>query len=362
MGQHFGVRLVSMSFNEHTGVGIVEYGVRLLKSLKAKKSDAKFYGVSLANGNLTNTPKDLYKKKPNEKIKNPDLSHYLDPGFVVKDALFFARFHKDKYIVTVHDLDFLNRNYDSWKMLNQYTDPRTSLRMFVPFITWPFASALRWYGVKSMMKSTKRIVCVSEKTRDEIVRKFHIPQKMCPIVYPIISDEFEPIPKKEHSKIIIGHISSYMPNKNVGSLIKAFKMTKSKNLELRLYGQPPPFRIDDDKRIKYKGFVSTRKLPSIFNSFDVFVFPSTWEGFGMPIMEAKKCKVPVITYKKGHITDIVKRHTLQFSHEEDLAKMLENQEWRGVDVEKAYNDVKKCSSDYVAKRMIKIYKEVLNGK
>ncbi len=362
MERHSDIRLVSINFNEHTGTGILEYGVRLLKALKAQKSSLRFYGVSFASGNLAGTPNGLYKRVTTEKVENPALSHYLDPGFVVKDALFSTKFHKSKFIVTVHDLDFLIKNKGSLKLLNQYTRPFTLLRRPLALLGGPFIIVVRAISTKSILSTARRFVCVSEKSRDEMINKFHIPMKKCPIVYPIISNEFKPMSRTKHKKIIIGHISSYLPNKNVGALIKAFKMTNSKDLELRLYGQVPPFKIGDDKRIKYKGFVATEKLPEIFNSFDVFVFPSTWEGFGVPVMEAKRCKIPVITYQKGDLTDIVKRNTLQFKDEEDLARILENKGWKDVNIDKAYNDTKKCSPDYVAKQMIKIYKDVLKEK
>ena len=80
----------------------------------------------------------------------------------------------------------------------------------------------------------------------------------------------------------------------------------------------------------------------------------------MLVMEAKKCKVPIVTYEKGEITDIVKRHTLQFKDEQNLTRMLEERAWKSVDVEEAYRDVDKCSGHYVAKKTIDVYRKVLN--
>ncbi len=80
----------------------------------------------------------------------------------------------------------------------------------------------------------------------------------------------------------------------------------------------------------------------------------------MPAMEAKKCKVPVVTYEKGEITDIVKKHTLQFKDEQNLTRMLEERAWKSVDVEEAYRDVEKCGGHYAARKTIDVYRNVLN--
>ena len=122
-------------------------------------------------------------------------------------------------------------------------------------------------------------------------------------------------------------------------------------------GAKLPFEIADDKRIKYFGHATD--TVKMYNSFDVFVFPSLWEGFGMPIMEAKRCKIPVITYKKGELPNIVKRNTLQFKNERDLVNILENMKWKKVDVNKAYKDTKKCEEKLVIKELEKMYKKVL---
>lgn len=141
-------------------------------------------------------------------------------------------------------------------------------------------------------------------------------------------------------------------------MVSAFKRTKNPNLELRLYGANPPFKIDDS-RIHYFGHVKDKDLPRVLNSFDVFVFPSRWEGFGMPIMEAKKCMVPVITYKKGDLPSIVKAHTLQFKDEKDLTSILEKNKWKKIDTKAAYKDTRKTSPRYVAKQMNEIYHKIL---
>jgi glycosyltransferase involved in cell wall biosynthesis len=356
------VELVSASFNEHTGTGIIEYGVRLAKALEKEGGSFDYYRTSLIKGNVFGTPKHLYKETgTSNKIENPDIIHYMDPGFVTIDATIKRwRLRNKNIIVTIHDLDVFKNVNEGFKLATKYTNPLAFLRRPLAAIVTPFAIIIRLAATKFIVKRAKKIICVSENTMNDVIKTFNLKKEMCVVIYPIIGNEFRPINvKKKSKKTIIGHLSSYLPNKNAGTLINAFKKTKSKNLELHLYGPVPPFKINDDKRIKYFGFIPTEKIVEALNSFDVFVFPSTWEGFGAPAMEAKKCKIPVITYSKGKLPDIIKRNTLQFDNEEHLIKIFENSEWKKVDINKAYLDVRKCDSSYVAKQVIRVYKKAL---
>lgn len=361
MAKRYSVRLVSASFNEHSGTGIIEYGVRLAKALNGQKCDIDFYTASLVKGNVFATPKHLYEEADEcRKVENPDIIHYLDPGFAIGDALFHPKAFS-KSVVTIHDLDMFKSTSTGLRLTKQYTNPLAFFRRPLIIIVTPFALVLRNFATKFVVKRAKKLVCVSEKTRDELVKAFKIKPERCAIAYPIIGNDFKPMrTRRNRKKTIIGHFSSYLPNKNVGTLINAFKQTKSDNLELHLYGGSLPFRINDDPRIKYHGFVSTERLPRVLNSFDVFVFPSVWEGFGMPIMEAKKCKIPVITYAKAELPNIVKRNTLQFKDQPDLTRMLEHAEWKRVDTKKASGDAKACSGETIARNMIGIYKEIIS--
>ncbi len=102
------IKLVSASFADHSRVGIIEYGVRLLKALKSEKSEFEICELPLVKGNIFHMPKRLYVEKPQHpKAKsNADLTHYLDPGFITFDALFNPfGFRRSKYVMTMHDLD-----------------------------------------------------------------------------------------------------------------------------------------------------------------------------------------------------------------------------------------------------------------
>ncbi len=356
------VKLVSISFNEHSGLGIIEYGVRLAKALQKQKSDLDFYMYPLVKGNVFMTPRrQCTPIRVRKLVESPDVIHYLDPGFIIRDVILGRRkLLSSKFIVTVHDLDMFRGTNETIRIMRQYTNPLAFIKKPLLIIGTPLSLVIRHFATKFVINHASKFICASENTRDELSKRFKIDKNKCVVVYPIVSEHFRRIrTRKTKRKIIIGHLSSYLPNKNARILIDAFKKTTNKNLELHLYGGTLPFKVGDDKRIKYFGFVPTEKIPRVLSSFDVFVFPSIWEGFGMPVMEAKKCGVPVITYAKGALPDVVKRHTLQFKDEADLTRMLENIGWKKINTKKAILDAKACDENDIARKMIKIYKNVI---
>ena len=110
------------------------------------------------------------------------------------------------------------------------------------------------------------------------------------------------------------------------------------------------------------GFAPEDRLVSIYDSFDVFVFPSHYEGFGIPIIEAQARGLPVIIYKYGKIPKEVRRYCIEAESPEHMAQIIENLKENG------YNEkLRKKATEYArgftwertAKATIDTYKMVL---
>ncbi|MGC8533336.1 MAG: glycosyltransferase family 4 protein [Candidatus Parvarchaeum sp.] len=359
------VLLVSVSFAPRSGLGIIEHGILLYKGLKkhAKWIDVKayslsnkrlFYMINKANRKFT-----LNEDLADSWIKGkPDIIHYMSPGIFVSSLFIKPVLNiKSKQVVSIHDLDMFKK-IPKIGLDNYVNKATTKGYMYLPVKAMNrFAHVMEKRGMLLAIKKADHILCVSENTRKDLINMGVKPSRIS-VIYNIVGKNFKKIKKNRNKdKIIIGHLSSYAYNKNAETLIKAFKKVKSDKFELHLYGAKLPFDISDDKRIKYFGHAAN--TVKMYNSFDVFVFPSLWEGFGMPIMEAKRCRIPVITYRKGELPDIVKRNTLQFKNEKDLTEILEKMKWKKVNLDKAYNDTKECEEEVIIKKLEEMYKKVL---
>ena len=362
MKKKINLLLVSANFMPGSGVGIVEHGIRLYggiqkyaKDINARPfslfGDSFFYMINRKTRNLG--PSKL--KKNHNKIANPDIIHYLSPGAFMSSMLIRPLFNmKAKQIVTIHDLDMINKIPKIG--IHNYTNKASSHGSMKTVNS--FLNLMEKRGIALSLKKADHLLCVSENTKNDLIRTFGVPSDKISVIYNIVGSNFKKTAgKRDNKKIIIGHLSSYAYNKNAEVLVKAFKNVKSDKFELHLYGAKLPFDISDDKRIKYFGYADD--VVKMYNSFDVFVFPSLWEGFGMPIMEAKKCMLPVITYKHGELPDIVKRNTLQFNDVNDLSKILEGRKWSKINLKAAYEDTKKCGEKYIINMTEKLYKKVL---
>ncbi len=281
-----------------TGLGVIKYGVSIAKNMKAY-GGLDFREVSIFDlGGFFHLLwiglKSIFKREF-------DVIHFTEPTSV----LFWIWIRAGKRIVTVHD--YIPFSFDAAEMR------KYGIRGFfmkpVETIFRPFFGFWGYLFARAGMTLSDEIICETYDTVKDLVRLASVKKTKCVIVPPMV----EPIPihKRRQKKTIIGHASSYALNKNVGMLLSAFEKVDDPNIELHLYGSGFPYKVID-KRIKYFGFVDKKTLYKAYNSFSVFILPSVWEGFGLPIIEAKSCKVPVVTYAKGRIPSIVKRNTLRF--------------------------------------------------
>ncbi|EEZ92665.1 MAG: hypothetical protein BJBARM4_0732 [Candidatus Parvarchaeum acidiphilum ARMAN-4] len=104
------------------------------------------------------------------------------------------------------------------------------------------------------------------------------------------------------------------------------------------------------------GFLAEEKIVDTLNSFSVYLSTSTVEGFGMPIMQAKACKIPVLCYD-GDLPEIVKRNTLLWN-DKNIEEILKNRSWEKANVEKAYLDAEECRAEKVVPKIINVYNEI----
>ncbi len=105
---------------------------------------------------------------------------------------------------------------------------------------------------------------------------------------------------------------------------------------------------------------------NFYNSLDIFVFPSSYEGFGLPIMEAKRCGIPVMLMKKAMISREIKKHCMEYDSIEDLIEKLkfayQNRKLMKSVGEASHKDAAKFSWKKTVDAAIKGYDKILFGR
>lgn len=207
----------------------------------------------------------------------------------------------------------------------------------------------------------------SKQTLEEAV-KWGYPRDRIFIINHGVDERFlTKIPKKPKHGFRVGFIGALNPRKNISFAIEAFRHVKAKNATFEIWGNRNSQydilveQARDDPRIKFMGFAPEDAIVQIYDRFDAFAFPSVYEGFGLPIIEAQSRALPVILYKKGKIPQETRKHCLEAFDERDMARIIDKLAREGYS-EKA----RKAATDYArgftrqkeALRTLEVYREI----
>jgi glycosyltransferase involved in cell wall biosynthesis len=163
----------------------------------------------------------------------------------------------------------------------------------------------------------RRVIAISESTRSDLVRLFGLPRSKVDVAYPGVSPLFQPLPaeavaafraERQLPERFILYLGTLEPRKNVDTLVRAFaearRVGADGNLHLVLAGArgwwyEDLFRLIQSLEltdvVHLPGYVPQAELPLWYNAAAAFVYPSSYEGFGLPVAEALACGRPVVT-------------------------------------------------------------------
>lgn len=155
----------------------------------------------------------------------------------------------------------------------------------------------------------KSVVCISEKTRQDVIARWGIPESDVKVIRLGIRNDLKPYLKRDGT-FRLGYLGQLDRRKRVDLLIKAFKGSDIEG-ELVIGGigvdeHKLKALAGDDERIKFLGLVPDNNLVDFYNSLDVLVFPTWIEGYGLPPVEAMACRKPVIVLNDAIIPQEVK--------------------------------------------------------
>ena len=171
-----------------------------------------------------------------------------------------------------------------------------------------------------------RIVTVSEQSKRDILRFFKVPPQKIVVTPNAIDDRFKLPPSEEHvvqtreryqlSHSYLLYVGNIKPHKNLERLIEAFHLVRSEGrseLELVIIGDEisklqslrrAVHKYDIHRYVRFLGYVPDKTLAVLYRLASVFVFPSLYEGFGLPPLEAMASGTPVVTSNVSSLPEV----------------------------------------------------------
>jgi glycosyltransferase involved in cell wall biosynthesis len=255
-----------------------------------------------------------------------------------------------------------------------------------------FWRSLHFQLTKRVLRGAARIFAVSNFTRNEIEKLFEIPSERIEVVYNAIDERFlrghataadrELIAKRYQVTypflLYAGRISSH---KNVVRMIEAFSALKTElerdqaypDLKLIIIGDDlsgnpdlrrTVVRSDVQNDVRFLGFVPIEVLRIFYDEAKIFVFPSLYEGFGLPPLEAMAHGTPVVTSNVSSLPEVVGNAAVLVNPENvfeimrALHKVLMDQALRDRMKERGYVQAAKFSWDKSVTRILQAYRQV----
>jgi len=265
------------------------------------------FGGSLRRfGELQGKALSLLAKRPNCKAKiypiAPSLAHFL-----------WNRLHVFPIENLVGKIDVFHSS--DWTQPKTKAFSITTIHDLVPLLypklSHPKIVSTHRARLKWVIKQVDRVIVPSRTTFEDTVRLGVKPEKLrlipeaCDSIYkPAKKIEMEKFKKKYriHGKYILAVGTS--PRKNLERIIEGFaKVSTQESLKLVVVGEVRK-TFPEKRGIVFLGHIPISEMPIVFTGASALVYPSLYEGFGLPILEAFSCKVPVVTSNFGSMAEV----------------------------------------------------------
>ncbi|WP_411750641.1 glycosyltransferase family 4 protein [Serratia marcescens] len=214
--------------------------------------------------------------------------------------------------------------------------------------------------VPLMLRNSKALITVSNFSKSEILDYFSYDKKNIYIVYNAVGQEFSPgmLQENDKDKYILA-VSSPNYHKNFHGMLESFSLVKRQhggNVKLKVIGKSSASfasqyfsknLVTDD--VIFLGRIEDEKLISLYQNAIAFVFPSFYEGFGIPPLEAQACGCPVISSNKASMPEVLNESVIYFDPyninemADAMSKVISDEETRSKLISSGFANVKKYS-------------------
>lgn len=293
-----------------------------------------------------------------EQFTLPKLAKKYKVDLLHSPANMAPLFFKGKSVVHIHDLCFVvNPQWYSFSFHTLYN-----------------------FVIPRLARRATRVITNSNNSRNDLLQFCDVPAESVSLIYWAVDDMFTQHQSKrspvaiEHNDYIL-YVGSLEPRKNIRSLVEAYEKLRERQPALKtklvlIGGESPLFgevrlnakNYKDD--VIFKGFVRDEELVEYYRSARIVVYPSLYEGFGLPPLEAMASGTPVVTSNTSSIPEVVGTAALMVNpyDTEQLASTMElvlsDENLRQTMIREGLKQVKKFNWYRVARNTLAVYYEV----
>lgn len=376
---NIGVDIRPLMTPKKTGIG--QYTQELLDAI-FKADSQNHYWL------FYNSQKPVKQNFPNWQGNNIHLVEYHWTNKIFNLAVALKIIKLDKLIQQPLDYWYspnLNFTHLSANLPHILTIHDLSFEFFPEFFTFKQRGWHKIIQPKKQCEKAYKIITPSENTKRDLIQTYKIPTEKIQVIYPGLPESFHITDEQLLQQKIniqtkyslpenyILYFGAIEPRKNIIMAVKAFeKCAKQigknyhlilagasgwKNNALYRYVVNSPLR----DKIKFLGYISKEDKPALYGLSKLFVFPSFYEGFGFPPLEAMAMGIPTIVSARSSLFEIGENNVMYINpnHTEDLSasiiQLLNNEKLYNFFSTSAKNQVKKYRSKQAAEEMIKIF-------
>ena len=175
---------------------------------------------------------------------------------------------------------------------------------------------------RAATRRAKRVLTISEHGKRDIARLLGVPESHIDVTYPAVEDRYRSLPEADVHEFRVARglpeafifaLGTLEPRKNVVGLLNAYARMKKPRVPLYVAGGSgwhvsPIFdtvrQLHLSEDVHFLGFVPEDELPLWYNAARLFTYPSLYEGFGLPVLEAMACGTPVITSTAASLPEV----------------------------------------------------------
>ena len=365
---------IDARLSNETGVGrYIRNLIRELDTIDTKNEYVLFVTPQAVQDNVFDFLASNDKKW---KIVQTDIRwHSVDEQFVfhkvleneLLDIVHFPYFsvpilYNKPFVITIHDL-----------IINHFPTGKASTLPLPVYYAKRFAYQ---YILKQAAKKSKKILTVSEATKNEIVDHLKVPEKKIVVTYEGIDSliKVKNDNRRLHDTYFL-YVGNAYPHKNLDRLVEAFGHVKNKDVKLLLVGQKNYFyqqleekvnKLGLEKQILFQGKVDDQELALLYKHAEALLFPSLMEGFGLPGLEAMQEGCLVLASEIPALREMYQDAAIYFNPlkpremSDTMQKVLDNKKAFAKTIEKGSERIKAFSWEKMAEQTLKAYEDSIS--